>query len=102
MELNNVVLPDPLGPIRPTISPSLTWSDIRSFAGTPPNRLDTLRRSNLGIIASTGPIRRHRQVCAISTVVCKLTVAAKSHSAQLHENQIIEYRPNPTLRKPLA
>jgi len=36
MELNKVVLPDPLGPINPTIEPCSTFREIFSLALTPP------------------------------------------------------------------
>src|SRR5471030_2733463 len=38
--LKNVVLPEPLGPIRPRISPSFTVRLKRSSATTPPKRMD--------------------------------------------------------------
>jgi hypothetical protein len=42
-----VVLPDPLGPISPRISPSPTESDSPSTATTPPNRLVSPRVSTM-------------------------------------------------------
>ncbi|SVB89860.1 uncharacterized protein METZ01_LOCUS242714 [marine metagenome] len=39
MELNKVVLPDPLGPISPTIEPCSTFREIFSLALTPPKYL---------------------------------------------------------------
>src|ERR1041384_2981180 len=41
MTLNNVVLPDPFGPIRPRISLSLTARLTSRTAATPPNDLET-------------------------------------------------------------
>src|SRR5436309_521595 len=38
MQLNRVVLPDPLGPISPTISPSSTCRSTWSSAARPPKR----------------------------------------------------------------
>ena len=42
MTLSSVVLPEPLGPISPTISPRPTANDTPARASTPPNRLTTL------------------------------------------------------------
>src|SRR5215510_4300099 len=39
MQLNSVVLPAPLGPIRPTISPGSMVSEISRFASSPPKPL---------------------------------------------------------------
>ena len=39
MQLNAVVFPDPLGPISPKISPSLTSNDTSLSAVNPPKRL---------------------------------------------------------------
>src|SRR3990170_3507098 len=39
MQLNMVVLPEPLGPMRPRISPSTTSNETRLRAVKPPNRL---------------------------------------------------------------
>src|SRR6476469_7034740 len=44
---NSVVLPAPLGPIRPTISPARTSSDAWSTAFNPPNALETARTSSM-------------------------------------------------------
>src|SRR6516162_2966841 len=41
MMLNSVVLPAPLGPISPKISPSSTVNDTSSKARSPPKRRDT-------------------------------------------------------------
>src|SRR6267142_1499245 len=48
MQLNSVVLPEPLGPIRPQISPRPTSNDTPSSATTPPNRTATSRMDNSG------------------------------------------------------
>ena len=47
IELNKVVLPDPLGPINPTILPFSTFIEISTFALTPPNDLLTLLTSRI-------------------------------------------------------
>ena len=47
IELNNVVFPDPFGPIRPTIFPLSTDMEISTFALTPPNDLLTLFTSKI-------------------------------------------------------
>src|SRR5207245_10644077 len=39
MQLNSVVLPAPLGPMRPTISPASMASETSRFAARPPKRL---------------------------------------------------------------
>src|SRR6478752_1385156 len=44
---NSVVLPAPLGPIRPTISPERTSSDAWSTAFRPPNALERSRTSSM-------------------------------------------------------
>src|SRR4051812_22046031 len=46
MQLKSVVLPAPLGPIRPTISHSSTLSETSSSACKPPKRIDTLSSSS--------------------------------------------------------
>ena len=48
MELNSVVLPDPLGPIRPVIAPRFTSSEISRLATTPPNAFDRVITDALG------------------------------------------------------
>src|SRR5258708_7801548 len=47
MAANSVVLPAPLGPIRPTISPWRRSSEARSTAKRPPNDLERLRTSSM-------------------------------------------------------
>ena len=47
IELNNVVFPDPFGPINPTIFPFSTAIDISTLALTPPKDLLTLFTSNI-------------------------------------------------------
>ena len=47
IELNNVVLPDPLGPINPTILPLSTFIEISTLALTPPKDLLTLLTSRI-------------------------------------------------------
>src|SRR5947209_1013216 len=53
----SVVLPAPLGPIRPQISPSATSSDTPSTARTPPKwrRTSNSRRRGFGTEPSMGP-----------------------------------------------
>ncbi len=63
MQLNSVVLPDPLGPIRPQISPRPTSNDTPFSAITPPKRSMTLRTLSRGDDAAAG-IRRARQAAA--------------------------------------
>ena len=50
MELNNVVLPDPFGPINPTIYPFSTDIEISTLALTPPKDLLTLLTSRMLIL----------------------------------------------------
>ena len=47
LEVNNVVFPDPFGPIKPTIFPFSTDMDISTLALTPPNDLLTLFTSKI-------------------------------------------------------
>src|SRR6185312_8123949 len=47
MVANSVVLPAPLGPIRPTISPERTSSEAWSTALRPPNALESARTSSM-------------------------------------------------------
>ena len=49
IELNNVVLPEPLGPIIPTIDPCATCKEISTLAFTPPKDFETLLTSNNAI-----------------------------------------------------
>ncbi len=50
--LTVVVLPEPLGPISPRISPRATASERPSTATTPPNRLTMPRVSSTGSAAA--------------------------------------------------
>src|SRR5688500_4465236 len=47
MQLNNVVLPAPFGPMSPTISHSSTLMSMESSACNPPKRMETLRDSRM-------------------------------------------------------
>src|SRR5919106_4630499 len=49
IELNRVVLPEPLGPINPTILPLGTVTVMLLFATTPPNVLVTSFSSRIGV-----------------------------------------------------
>src|SRR5258707_9917442 len=63
MAANRVVLPAPLGPISPTISPAPTSSEARSTALRPPNDFESSRTSSMagGLFEQTGePIRQPR------------------------------------------
>src|SRR6478735_2002427 len=48
--LNNVVLPAPLGPMTPTISPSPMATLTSRLACTPPKRIDSSRVSSTDIV----------------------------------------------------
>src|SRR5665647_2647656 len=50
MTLKQVVLPAPLGPMRPRISPSLMWKLTSSRATTPPKRSVTLSTSRIRLL----------------------------------------------------
>src|SRR5471032_1252683 len=50
MAANSVVLPAPLGPIRPTISPASTVSDASSTAFNPPNDLERPATSSMTLL----------------------------------------------------
>ena len=54
MQLKKVVLPAPLGPIRPTIWPGPTVRSTSRTATSPPNRRVTLRASRIGVPSSLG------------------------------------------------
>src|SRR6476661_6774739 len=60
MTLKQVVLPAPLGPIRPRISPSLMWKLTSLSATTPPNRSVTLSTSRIrvAVALSLTPVAR--------------------------------------------
>src|SRR5580704_12169968 len=59
MAANSVVLPAPLGPIRPTISPWRTSSEAWSTANRPPNDLERSRTSSM---ARLSPEQAHEPV----------------------------------------
>src|SRR5437016_9976680 len=53
--LTRVVLPDPLGPTRPSASPEEMWSDTESTATTPPNRtVMSLHSRRVGVVVVVG------------------------------------------------
>src|SRR4029079_11267377 len=52
MQLNVVLLPDPLGPIRPRMSPSLTSNDTLLTARSAPKRLVRPETLSIGILPS--------------------------------------------------
>src|SRR5262245_30045904 len=54
-QLNNVVFPAPLGPIRPTIWPGIMSNETDSRATMPPKRIVTSRTASSGVDVS-GPI----------------------------------------------
>ncbi len=51
---NIVVLPAPLGPTSPTISPASTVKDIPSTATWPPKRLVTASATRIGVLGCWG------------------------------------------------
>ena len=50
MELNKVVLPEPFGPINPTIDPCSTFNEMSTLAFTPPKDLLTFFTYNMLIL----------------------------------------------------
>ena len=54
--LNNVVLPAPLGPISPTISPAPTLSETSESAFKPPKRLEMPRNLQQGLRHDLSPL----------------------------------------------
>src|SRR5439155_18678266 len=70
MQLNSVVLPAPLGPMRPTISPASMASETSRFAARPPKRLvedstrsrrgHALRRRRASWAKPAGPRQREQ------------------------------------------
>src|ERR1043165_8142427 len=61
MQLKIVVLPAPLGPMRPTISNSPTLMLTSRSACSPPNRMDTSRVSRTGIDALRAGAAAHME-----------------------------------------
>src|SRR4029079_13270056 len=59
MELNKVVLPEPLGPISPTMARSSTEIDMPRLAITPPKDLETFSTSRSGMASSRPGIWQH-------------------------------------------
>src|ERR1700730_2933099 len=55
MQLNSVVLPAPLGPTRPTLSPNSTSKVMWLTAAIPPNDLDTSSTTRSGGPATAVP-----------------------------------------------
>src|SRR5438270_6191978 len=66
MQLKHVVLPAPLGPMRPTISNSSTLRLTSSSACRPPKRIDSSSASRTGIDALRSPAARHVHVEALA------------------------------------
>src|SRR6185503_8536542 len=64
MQLKSVVLPEPLGPMRPRISPSRTSKDTAFSAVKPPNRL--VRPVTVSMGTDAGPGARGRPARPIS------------------------------------
>src|SRR6478672_3372854 len=64
MQLNAVVFPAPLGPIRPTISNSLTSRLTSCSACSPPKRIDRSRTSS----TDTGALHRGQAALAVRVV----------------------------------
>src|SRR6478672_5159494 len=56
MTLKHVVLPAPLGPMRPRISPSLMWNETSFSATTPPKRSVTSSTSSSRRADAPGPV----------------------------------------------
>src|ERR1019366_3436560 len=52
MILMQVVLPDPLGPTRPSTSPGMRWKLAPSSAQKPPKRLTTLSTRSRGVFSA--------------------------------------------------
>src|SRR3954454_13960506 len=71
MQLNAVVLPAPLGPIRPTISHSSTFRLSPSIAVRPPNRMVRLRNSS----KDTAALHRSDPAVAVRVVQAELVPA---------------------------
>ncbi len=55
MQLNIVVLPEPLGPMSPRISPSTTSKEMLLSAVKPPKRLTTPDTRSMGVTRGAGP-----------------------------------------------
>src|SRR3954452_16836082 len=76
MQLKAVVLPAPLGPMRPTISKSLTSSVTSCSACSPPNRMDRSRTSS----TDTGAL--HSARTGVSRVVVQGERVARQPTCQ--------------------
>src|SRR5690242_7883629 len=55
-QLTKVLLPEPLGPMRPSRSPTATESSISCRATNPPNRLPSPLTSRIGRSITTGTL----------------------------------------------
>ena len=64
MTLRSVVLPAPLGPMMPTISPAPKAAEMSSSARTPPNEIDTL--STARMLMPAPPPRRSSEVAPLN------------------------------------
>ena len=72
MQLKKVVLPAPLGPIRPMIWPGPTVRSTSRTATSPPNRRVTLRASRIGGPSASGWGRGSGSaVVAVGSVMCR-------------------------------
>ena len=66
MQLKQVVLPEPLGPMRPRISPGLTSNETAWSAWKPPKRL--VRLETVSTVETTAPPERHPSGGAVKSL----------------------------------
>ena len=81
MTLKQVVLPAPLGPIRPRISPSLMSKLTSSSATTPPNRSVTSSTSRT-VAGGASRTQRHPRACVPSSSAWSFLPRARAPSAR--------------------
>src|SRR5690242_18271943 len=88
--LNSEVLPAPLGPISPRISPSVTSKLISTLAATPPNDLLTPSTSSSG-----GIVRSCRRANAYADQACQTLGTRQRHQ---HDQCAIDHQVDATTR----
>src|ERR1700758_1704890 len=80
MTLIAVVLPEPLGPTSPRISPGTTWKFRPSSAWKPPKRLTSFVTSRIGFISGDMP----------SPPRCQRHQTRRQKQHQSHDQQAID------------
>src|SRR5271167_1281761 len=97
MRLRSVVLPEPLGPISPRISPGDTASDMALTATNPPNALVKLATSSSAVMASA--FLRHAGHDLGPSVLDRAGDAARQDDRPRQPGPSIEQRPGQSARQ---